>query len=484
MLHSKRLDDIITYMRRFIIVLVLPVILAVSGLFPRNTADAAENFGTIIGDVEISESETDETFAFALSFSDVSVSSASAIVALYDKSAKLVAVKSKDISVSGNTQMISITVSKVAYDHYNIFVWNSPDGMQTSSAKKSGKPYKIEELQPFASGFISEPVYCYTAYYDVDFHIEKMYAEFNGNGVWNELSADNYDSFTDNACIIQLPTELNGQPPAVRIKAYYTDKITKITGDPKITLEGYRIKAELNGYTEYFTPQATIPFALINSSESVPLNNYIKFERASASGIKEEFYLVLRPKSTSKFTINGLSPTDFNKIFTASQDRSRQIYRRLSSYYTMNNNASAIKFVDGTDKDIPNYTKWRQILIDSIDTFNECLGNAGINAHIEEVSSKESNNYILYGSVPNDYAGLTEYVSENNYFRIWINGNTNMLSTDAKIKSSIVHEMGHLLGFNDSAYAVDDSVYSYGRNNDKITYFQPNDIATMKFWMK
>ena len=346
-----------------------------------------------------------------------------------------------------------------------------------------GETMHTAELHPFASGFITKPVNYYTAYYDVDFHIEKMYAEFNDDGNRIELLASNDSSFTDNACMIEIPYNLEGTSPTVRIYAEYSEKVTKLAGTPVFQLDGYQIKATLNGYTEYFTPSATPPSALVSAGQIVPLKDYLKFERTTSAGIKEEFYLALRPTSTSRFSINGLSPTNFEKVFMVSQDLNKYYYSRINSCYAKYEGMSDITFIDGTDPSLQNYDEWRAVLKDSVDTFNSCLKAAGIDAHIREVSAGESENYICYGEVPDDYAGLCQYYSSQHRFIININNNPYMIKNNASLKTVIIHEMGHLLGFNDSAYALDDSLYSYSKDYEKVTYFQPNDIATLKYWL-
>lgn len=337
-----------------------------------------------------------------------------------------------------------------------------------------------EILEPFTSGFIRKPLQYYTAYYDVDYNIDKMYFKFN-DGAWTELINDQNGSFTNNACMIQLPYPLENSSPVVHLKAVYKEKVVKIPGTPTLTLEGYKIKATLNGEVEYFTPSATPPTALVSINQKETLPNYKKFTRKNDGGEVEEFYLALRPKSTSKFTVDGLSPTDFNKAFQVSQDRNIRYYYRLHSYYAKNNDPSAIKFVDTTPKDSPNYEQWRTALADAIKTFNDGLLNLGF--HIEEVEKEKSNNSISYGEIRDDFAGLTTYSSKTNTFLIQVSSSPGLIDTYNALKAVILHEMGHLIGFNDSAYAEHDSVYSYARNKEKVTYFQPNDIATLKLWL-
>ena len=160
----------------------------------------------------------------------------------------------------------------------------------------------------------------------------------------------------------------------------------------------------------------------------------------------------------------------------------RKYYQRLLIYYTKDNPAESIKFFDATDKSDPEYGEWRMALRESVDTFNQCFNGFGI--HIEEVTQAETDNFVNYRYAEEGYAGMTRYSEASNQFSITVNNDVNLLKTYASLKSTIVHELGHLVGFSDSAYAINDSLYSYSRDSLLVTYFQPNDIATLKMWLK
>ena len=341
---------------------------------------------------------------------------------------------------------------------------------------------KAEIIKPYASGFITAPVNYYTCYYDINFEITKLYVEFNQDGNWIELTKD-YNSYTSSSCMVEIPYNLRGTNPVVTLKATYDQKIKKIEGTPTFTLEGYKIKGTVGGYSEYFAPLATKPTCLISATNEYEIKDYLTFSRATSFGTNETFYLPLRPSSTSKLSINGLSPTSLDKAFKVSQSRQAKYYNPLYSYYSMSNSPQTIKFIDNTtSEDVVNYPQWKEILKDSIATFNSCLNISGINAHIEEVTEGTSNG-VVFQNIENDLAGLCEYHTNENNFLVRVSNNPMIVNGSLnKIKSTIVHEFGHLLGFNDSAYAYNDSIYSYARDKEYVTYFQPNDIATLLSW--
>ncbi len=208
---------------------------------------------------------------------------------------------------------------------------------------------------------------------------------------------------------------------------------------------------------------------LININDAVKITNYKKFSRVTKNGYTENFYLALRPKSTSRLTLDGLSPSNFEKIFVVTQNiRYNPYYNRLKNMFGVRNSFTDMKFYDSIPKDITNYAVWRANLEECIEVFNESFKSYSINAKITEVTDKTlTKNTISYGIVPDDYAGLCTYNKTSNSFAIYVNSDTYMVYLN-HIKSTLIHEMGHLLGFNDSTYATDDSLFSYSRDRDAV----------------
>lgn len=345
------------------------------------------------------------------------------------------------------------------------------------------KKDKQIELNMVEQGFITAPVNYFTAYYDVDFDITKLTAEFEDDGVIFDFDKTDDATYTNNSCMIEVPKQYIGKNPKVKLVASYIDKIGKISGNPVFELDGYKIKATLGDYVEYFNPSSTIPTMLINANNIITNPNNLKFTKEQ-NGIKETFYLPLRPASNSKLSINGLSPTNLEKKFIVSQDRNSKYYRPLYNYYAQFNQVKNIQFYDATDKSIPNYNEWRIILEESIYTFNQSFRYQNYPISIEEVDSSKTNNSIIFGTVPNNFKGLCKFDVSQNLFTIWVSNNVDYGYNRNSIKGTTVHEIGHLLGFSDSAYAENDSMYSYARSRDEVTYFQPNDIATLEGWLK
>ena len=345
----------------------------------------------------------------------------------------------------------------------------------------------FEYLIPFESGFITDPVYYYTAYYDVDFKIDKLSVSFNGSDVFTDITEIMDSTFTNNACMIYLRTFNFPSNPTVRLKADYSKKTEKLVGKPTFELEGYRIKATLGSYTEYFLPSAVSPYALINISTEVKLENFLHFTRESASGVVEEFYLVLRPKSGSRLSVDGLSPTSFAKVIEVSSHRNKRFYERnFLNYYSYNNDLKVITFNDNTSKDLDNYSDWKKTLNESVNVFNKSMVSFGLDISLKEDS--ESRNSVHYGELDFESpmggttAGLCKFSATNNRFEIFLNNGPYVLPTKEKMKSAITHEIGHLLGLADFPYASSDSLYSYGRDSEVI-YFQPNYIVTFRSWI-
>lgn len=344
-------------------------------------------------------------------------------------------------------------------------------------------PIKEEAIIPYADGFIDRPLRYYTAYYDIDYKIEALYVEFAEAGQYLSVSAFEDSSFTDSCCLIEIPSGYDGSKPKIRLKARYKEKTTAIAVEPTFSLEGYRIKAQSGSAIEFYAPWPTEPYAIIDISTKIFINDYVHFARTSSAGIAEDFYLPLRSKSPSAFRKSGLAPTDLAKMFRVSGSLKRPYYWRLGLYYAQYNPISSIKFFDSTEKSLSNYPMWEAALGEGIETFNSIMSSSGIGARLEKVDAASTNNSINFSEWENEDAGLCAYYSAQNYFAIHVSANPYYFRTAAALKGTIVREFGHLLGFPDSAYAESDTLYSYGRDNERVTYFTPSDLATMKDWM-
>ena len=338
-------------------------------------------------------------------------------------------------------------------------------------------------ISPFAYGFATKPVEYFTAYYDVGFEISYLEADFGLTGKYVTIKNDGLNSFTNNACMLKVPDEFVGKQPHISLRANYAERSQKVAATPTYELVGNRIKVSGGDHVEYFNPSSTVPTMVFSPSKIDEMTSFKKFTRVNAGGEKEYFYLAMRPESTSVFVDNGLSPTNFEKVFCLSQETGKENYTPLYTYYGMENSRVDMSFVDTTPKDAAGYETWRKALTESVASFNSSMGSEGINASIKEVAFGESTNFISQGSVPNNNSGICRYFSSTHSFDITVNSSSLVISTYNNLVSTLTHEMGHLLGFSDSPYASSDSLFSYSRDRNFVTYFQPNDIATLRSWI-
>ena len=141
-----------------------------------------------------------------------------------------------------------------------IFTFSS-DEITTKSATVNIKEKEIttEIIKPLEEGFIKNPAYFYTAYYDVDYHIEQLFVSFNEGITYVDVTSIDGSSFTNNACMICLNYLQLSSDPNIKLKASFNEKIGKLSGTPVFEMEGYKIKATLGDYVEYFLPSAVIP---------------------------------------------------------------------------------------------------------------------------------------------------------------------------------------------------------------------------------
>lgn len=316
----------------------------------------------------------------------------------------------------------------------------------------------------------------YVAYYETEAKIKTLYASING-GDYFDVSSDSYSSVSPSNCLIHVAREAYGSSPMVNLKAIMEAKEEKLVGEVTYSLEGYRIKARLGDYAEYYNPFFSKPTKLINISTIIAIDHYVYFEKDG-----ESFYLPLSKKSPSRLADkDGYSPVDMSKVFKVSGDRKRPIYSVLYNYYAKYNPKNDMTFVDMTDTSEESYSSWRLALGKAITTFNSFFLDNGLDIKIREVSAGESkNDMVYYRNDEVNYAGMCRYYTETDYFSIYINSSPYMAHGDNALKSTIVHEMGHLLGFPDSAYSLDDSLYSYSSDRNEATYFSPNDLATYR----
>jgi len=311
-------------------------------------------------------------------------------------------------------------------------------------------------------------------YYDVDYHIDRLSVNLDilhHPDSWTEIGTVPHCSFTNTCAFIDL-TDI-GQYDAeagVKLKAEYKEKATVLEGEPAFTVEGYKVKATLGDYSEYFALSATPSTKTTNGEE----NACRTFRRGD-----ETLYLTLRDTSQSRFRLSGLAPTSFAKIIETSQKKGVYYYGKLNAYYAENHDISDIRFRSEEDAN-DNGFDWKKIVHDATETFNLCLSDIG--EHISVTDDAQCENVVTYGIVPEGWAGLCVYRKSDGFFHIYVSTDKTGLPSETRVKGTMVHEFGHLMGLADNAYAINESLMCYSRDSARVTFFQPSDIAKLKRW--
>lgn len=308
-------------------------------------------------------------------------------------------------------------------------------------------------------------------YYDVDFPITDLFVAFDGSENWQDVDSFEHCSYTNTCTFLDL-SEIQGYQlgDEIALKAERGQKSTVAEGMPTFSIDGYRIKATFGDYSEYYYASATPSTRTTNGTE----NTCLSFAKGD-----ETLYLTLRSTSQSRFRIEGKAPTSFAKIIETSQHKKEPYYDKLLIYYTKENPIDSIAFVL-----TPPAGDWlfdyNPILKNAIETFNTQLQDVG--AHIEMKEEGDSKNTVTYAIFPDSWAGLCAFRKSANLFNIYINADPYMLTSVKRVKSTTMHEFGHLLGFRDNAYAINESLMCYSRESEEVTFFQPSDIAKLKHW--
>jgi hypothetical protein len=439
-----------------------------SNTFITNEEITLDNFKSVLFSLSLAKAPKKETtINLVSSSSSLVVDKTSLIFTPSDYSIK------QEVSLSANIVAPSL-------DTYSFTLSLLGESVESKiihvTVKAISNNYEI--IIPTNEGYITDPLPYYVAYYETDYKINSLFASINGSDYIDVSSLSN-SSVSPSYCSLYLPAEQYGDKPSVSLRASFSTRSEKLSGEPTYSLEGCKIKASVGDYVEYYDPWPSVPKKLINISTIITVDKYLHFEREG-----EDFYLPLALKSPSRIRDNnGYSPIDLSKIFTVSGDRKRPLSLPLDRYYTKFNSSSDMTFSDSTDKNIEGYSFWRGALTKSVASFNEIFLENSFDIHIREVEPSLTNNDMYYAR--NDevnYVGMCRFYSSTNIFSIFINSSPYMSRTENELRLTIIHEMGHLLGFPDSVYALDDSIYSYGNTRDEETYFTPSDLATFRSW--
>ena len=268
------------------------------------------------------------------------------------------------------------------------------------------------------------------------------------------------ENVNDNIIIIASATQQSSSSPSEPEVVY---------DNPSYSVEDYKIILTQDGYSEVF-----------DASNFISSYYSRNFKTVLKDG--ESYALALFKGDTgSKFRIDGMYPSagEYNI-----SDNSEGDYVLVDDAYvpTINNFNFSISFRNG---DLEN-----QHQLDS-DFLNECLYtfNCALPALNYTIDSNSDNTIILDAYDETWYGATMVFIK-----RIIVRLNQNTIlsyfgelnsSTESrkKWKSTLVHELGHTLGFPDNA-PYTPTLYSFRRDRSKIYYLQASDIYTLKLLYK
>lgn len=237
--------------------------------------------------------------------------------------------------------------------------------------------------------------------------------------------------------------------------------------NPSYSVKDYKIILSQDGYKETFDASIFISAHYCENSKEV----------VGKDG--ETYAIALFVEDTgSKFRINGMYPKDGG--YRTENKSNGDPYALLEDAYvpTVNN----FNFSTGVrNGNLDNqYQLDTNFLEDGLYTLNCAL--PAINYTLDN----NSNNTVMLDNYDESWYGLSMTLTDRFLTRL----NKTTLSSDfgeygsspecnKKWKSSLVHELGHSLGFDDNAYHFP-TLYNYNRHRDKIVYLQAPDIYTLK----
>lgn len=237
--------------------------------------------------------------------------------------------------------------------------------------------------------------------------------------------------------------------------------------NPSYSVKDYKIILSQDGYKEAFDASIFISAHYCQNSKEV----------VGEDG--ETYALALFAEDTgSRFRINGMYPKDGG--YRTENKSNGDPYVLLEDAYvpTVNN----FNFSTGVrNGDLDNqYQLDTNFLEDGLYTFNCAL--PAINYTLDN----NSNNTVMLDNYNETWYGLSMTLTDRFLTRL----NKTTLTNDfgeygsspecnKKWKSSLVHELGHSLGFDDNAYHFP-TLYNYNRHRDKVIYLQAPDIYTLK----
>ena len=237
--------------------------------------------------------------------------------------------------------------------------------------------------------------------------------------------------------------------------------------NPSYSVKDYKITLSQDGYSEVFDAN--------NHIYNVYCENFKDFVWEG-----ENYALALFRGSTgSKFRINGMCPSAFG-YRVLNKENSTEPYDLLDDAYvpTVNNFNFSVGFRNG---DLEHQHQVDTSLLE------ECIStlNCALPAFNYSVDST-SRNSVVVDEYNETWYGLSMTVDD--HYEIKIN-QTNLIDNYGTLnsstvnyrawKSTLVHELGHSLGFDDNA-AHFPTLYTYRRTRPEVYYLQAPDIYTLK----
>ena len=240
--------------------------------------------------------------------------------------------------------------------------------------------------------------------------------------------------------------------------------------NPTITIENHKAVLSKNGYKDIidvsYEPNTYAPNSLYDY-DSVHIQNggldyYLNTHRTPME------------EDISLFRINGYIPQMGGYWEDIKEDGSPYEIIKYAYVPTSNN----MNFTYDIKYDTSSESGYEELAQDGLDVFNGFL--EALNVSFKPSSS----NTLTFAGYNDTWLGLTTSYARG-YFEIRMNTRTleydygKYSKSNTKWLSTMVHELGHTLGFDDDAIHTP-TMYNKYRNRDKCVWLQPNDRVAYK----
>ncbi len=251
------------------------------------------------------------------------------------------------------------------------------------------------------------------------------------------------------------------------ITATATANVSQTYTSPTVSFDYGKAIVTQNGYTETFDLAYT---------QNTGYSGYSSSKTVTDSG-GYTYYLTLSDSGTSNFRIDSKYPTSGGWMSTTNSNGEEYTFGRYPLCYY--NNGGWTYSMTNVNNSVPS-----ALLTESLKYFNASFPALNLSANGGTTSTIEMADYN------ETWLGLTVRYSE--HFEIKVNKKTltsnygsyeSSTTSTRKWISTIVHEMGHILGFVDNASHTP-SLYDYRRDREKCLFLQPNDLYALKFFLK